>query len=159
MTDEKTKKPQPRKIRGTAIFHDDDALEFIPQREGTPVQIGVRKRGESRFYETEGEKQSSYVAHLKVPKDSADPATEMMEQLQYLTSGIAKKEPPTPKSKRLLDRQDLRVWHRKNENKVIIQMEIDTTARGELSSQLFNLTAEINKCFAINQNSLRPATR
>lgn len=156
MTDNETKKPQPRKVRGVATFHDDDSVEFSPYREGVPVQKGVRKRGESRFYETDGEKTSSYIAHLKVPKDSTDPAAEMMEQLQYFLKPLAKKELPAPKNKALLDKPGVRVWHRKSENKIVVMMEITPTETGELSYQLFNLTAEVNKCFAINETFLLP---
>ena len=60
-------------MRGVATFHDDDSVEFSPYKDGTPVQKDVKKKGESRFYETEGEKTSSYVAHLKVPKNRQTP--------------------------------------------------------------------------------------
>ena len=159
MNEQRQPRPQPRKIRGTAIFHDDNSLEFVPQGEGEPVQRSVKKRGESRFYETEGEKQSSYIAHLKVPKDSQDPASEMFEQLKYFTTGIAKKEPKPPSSKALMEKPGLKVWHRKKENKIVIQMELDTDTNARLTTRLLNLTAEINKCFALNQTSLAPAKR
>ena len=147
----------PRKVRGVATFHDDDSVEFAPYNSGgEPVQKNVRKRGDSRFYETDGEKQSSYVCHLKVGKDSEDPAAEMFDQLKYLTKSMQKKEPPVPRTKTLLDQKGLRVWHRRQEHKVIVQMELSTEGTAELSSKLFNLTAEVNKCFAINRTSLRP---
>lgn len=156
MSEPTTPKPKLRKVRGTAVFHDDDSLEFVPQQEGQPVQKRVRKLGESRFFETEGEKRSSYVAHLKVDKDSADPAVEMFEQLQHLTKPLLTKPPQAPRYKALLDDGGVRVWHRAQEHKVIVMMEVDTSTAGELSSQLFNLTAKVNKCFAINRTSLRP---
>ena len=82
-----------------ATFHDDDSVEFAPYNSGgEPVQKNVRKRGDSRFYETDGEKQSSYVCHLKVGKDSEDPAAEMFDQLKYLTKSMQKKEPPVPRT-------------------------------------------------------------
>ena len=156
MNEKTTARPRLRKVRGTAVFHDDDSVEFVPQQEGVPVQKGVRKLGESRFYETEGEKQSSYVAHLKVDKSSADPAAEMFEQLALLAKPLMKQLPPMPQSKVLLDDTNIHVWHEKDDNKVVIMMEVDTTASGELSSQVYNLTIRVNKCFAINKTSLRP---
>ena len=156
MSEQKTARPRPRKVRGTAVFHGDDSMEFVPQQEGQPVQKSVRKLGESRFYETEGEKQSSYVAHLKVDKSSADPAAEMFEQLALLAKPLMKQQPPMPRSKVLLDDTNIHVWHEKADNKVVIMMEVDTTASGELSSQVYNLTIRVHKCFAINETSLRP---
>ena len=145
------------KVRGTATFNDEDrSFEFTPYQEGDPVQKCVRKKGESRFYETDGEKKSSYVAHLKVDKDCQDPAAEMFAQLHDFTKTLIKKEPSPPKSKALMDKPRVKVWHRTKENKILVQMEISTDGGGELSSKLFNLTAEVNKCFAINRNSLLP---
>ena len=151
-----SQKPQPRKVKGTAIFHADDSVEFTPQGEGTAVQRNVKKRGESRFYETEGEKQSSYVAHLKVNRNATDPAAEMFEQLDFLTKPLQRQESKLPRNKALLDLPGVRVWHRRQENKVIVMMEITPTATGELSSQLLKLTQDVNKCFAINRTSLLP---
>lgn len=154
MEEEKRKAGSPRKVRGTATFHDDDTVEFVPQGKGEPVQKSVKKYGDARFYETEGEKTSSYVAHLKVNKDAADPAAELHEQLEHLTKGMKTVEPAVPRIKSILDKPGVTVWHRKLERKVIIRMEIDLATSGELSSKLFNLTAEVNKCFAINQKNL-----
>lgn len=156
MSEAQTIKKSPRKVRGTATFHDDDSVEFQPWGNGEPVQKSVKKKGDSRFYETEGEKQSSYIAHLKVAKDSSDPVAEMYEQLQYFTKSLQKNEPKEPKGKRLLDKKAVQVWHKKADNKVIVRMEIPTDTGAELSSILFNLTSDVNKCFAINRNSLRP---
>ena len=151
---EMTKKTPPRKVRGVATFHNDDSVEFVPYNVGDPVQKCVRKKGESRFYETEGEKQSSYVCHLKVDKDCDDPAAEMFDQLRDLTKPLQKKEPAAPRSKALMETEGLRVWHRRQEHKIVVQMEISTEGTCELSTKLLNLTAEVNKCLAINRTSL-----
>ena len=148
--------PSPVKVRGTAVFHDGGDMEFVAQRIGKPVQRSVKKKGESRFYETEGEKDSSYVCHLKVPKNAEDPAAQMFEELQYFTKGMQAKEPAAPRSKKLLEKPGLSVWHRKQEKKVVVMMEINTENAFDMSSILFNLTSEVNKCFAINRASLSP---
>lgn len=151
------------KVRGTATFIKEDGevrdFEFVGQQPGVPVQRSVKKRGESRFYETEGEKQSSYVAHLKVAKDATDPVAEMQEQLDYFTRSMRKTEQKPPRSKALLDKPGVTVWHRQKEHKVIVRMEIMTDTGQELSGQLFNLTSEVNKCFAINRVSLSRQSR
>ena len=44
------------KGRGTATIYEDDSIEFKPTGNGQPVQRNVRKRGNSKFYQTNGEK-------------------------------------------------------------------------------------------------------
>lgn len=150
---------QPRKVRGTATFHEDTGdMEFRACQPGEPVQKNVKRVKGSSFYETEGTKESSYVAHLKVPKTSADPVAEMFEQLAEGTKRLQKKEPPKPKGRRLIDEPRLMVVHNAKENQVTVTMTIDLKAEGELSAKLFNLTSEVNKCFAINQKRLTRTT-
>lgn len=146
-------------VRGRArINRETGDMEFRACQPGEPVQKNVKKVGQSSFYETEGQKDSSYVCHLKVSKGSADPAAEMEEQLERLTTSIRKKKLGKPRGKRLVDTPELTVYHDKRESKVSVLMTIDLQTEGELSSKLFNLTADVNKCFAINQKSLRPTT-
>lgn len=150
---------KPRKVRGTATFHEDTGdMEFRACQPGEPVQKNVKRVKGSSFYETEGTKESSYVAHLKVPKTSADPVAEMFEQLAEGTKRLQKKEPPKPKGRRLIDEPRLMVVHNAKENQVTVTMTIDLKAEGELSAKLFNLTSEVNKCFAINQKRLTRTT-
>ena len=133
-------------------------MEFRACQPGEPVQKNVKRVKDSSFYETEGTKESSYVAHLKVPKTSPDPVGEMFEQLAEGTKRLQKKEPPKPKGRRLIDEPRLMVVHNAKENQVTVTMTIDLKAEGELSAKLFNLTSEVNKCFAINQKRLTPST-
>ena len=144
---------KPRKVRGVATFQANGDMEFRAHQQGEPVQKSVRKKGQSRFYETDGEKESSYVCHLKVAKDCEDPAAQMFEELQYFTKGMQAQEPATPRSKRLLEKPGVSVWYNKRENKVVVRMDISTEDCYDLSNQLFNLTSEVNKCFAINKTS------
>jgi hypothetical protein len=46
------------------------------------------------------------------------------------------------------------VWHQKKAHMVVVRMEISTDTEMELSSILFNLTSEVNKCLAINKRFL-----
>ena len=154
-----SKAGKPRKVRGTATFHEDTGdMEFRACQPGEPVQKNVKRVKGSSFYETEGTKESSYVAHLKVPKTSADPVAEMFEQLAEGTKRLQTKEPPKPKGQRLLDEPRLTVILNNKERNVSVRMTIDLTEEGELSAKLFNLTSEVNKCFAINQKRLTRTT-
>lgn len=151
---------KPLKVRGQATIDTTTGdVEFKAYQQGEPVQKNVKKQGGSSFYETEGRKESNYICHLKVPKDSADPVAEMLDQFNYFTKHLKSKEPSKPRGKRLLETQDVTVYHNRRENKVTVLMTIDLTTEGELSAKLFNLTSEVNKCFAINKTSLRPQSK
>lgn len=147
---------KPRKVKGTATIYNDGKINFDPQREGRPVQKSVRKKGESSFYETEGVKQSSLVAHLKVSRDSDDPVSEMYEQLGELTKDYQKKEAPKPKGKCLLDKDGVTIWLNKSQQKVFVHMELDVQNIFLIQKQLFNLTSSVNSCLAINAGIISP---
>lgn len=156
-TPKNQKNPNILRVRGSSLIDTTTGdFEFKASQPGNPVKKNERKRGQSNFYETEGVKDCNYVCHIKVPKDCPDPATAMMEELEYLTRPLVKKPMVFPRGKRLLDSENLVVVHNRKDSKVIVQMAIDLLEVGELSSKLFNLTAEVNKCFAINRTSLLP---
>lgn len=77
------------KGRGTATIYEDDSIEFRPTGNGQPVQRNVRKRGNSKFYQTNGEKESNFVAHLSAPTGSLDPVGDMLKDFEALTKGTA----------------------------------------------------------------------
>ena len=146
-------------VRGTAkIDRETGDVNFVACKPGEPVQRNVKKRGSSSFYETEGKGQSSLIAHLKVDKDSPDPAAKMFEELNYFTKDIQKSEPKAPKTYMLLDKEGVKVSHRPTENVVTIHLTINLDGESELSAKLFNLTSEVSKCFAINRKRLTPTT-
>ena len=146
-------------VRGTArIDRETGDVNFRAAQSGEPVQRNVKKYGKSSFYETEGEKQSSYVCHLKVDKDAVDPVADMRDQLEHLTANLRKKEPAAPRGKFLLDKPGLVVIHNRKAGEVSVRLTIDLRSEGMLSFKLFNLVSEVNKCFAINQKELTPTT-
>ena len=71
--------------RGKATIFEDDSIEFRPDGKGQPVQRDVRKSGRSKFYQTNGEKESNYVAHLSAPVASIDPVGDMLKDFDNLT--------------------------------------------------------------------------
>ena len=111
-----------------------------------------KKAGDSSFYETE----NSVIAHLKVDKKDPDAVGKLYDQLGKLTKDSQPKEPKCPLNRPILDNENLKVWVRGKESKVIVQMTIDNSAKQllTLSTQLFNLAQEVNKCFAINKAQL-----
>ena len=154
---EPTEKPKEWKVRGTAIIdRETGETHFTPQQEGRPVQKSVKRAGRSSFFETVGDKQGSFVAHLSVDRNSSDPAAEMFESLRKLTEDILQKEPKMPTGKSLMKEPRVTVWHKVNDGKIVVRMVLDVTTETEITSQLLSLTQEVNKCLAINRTSLRP---
>ena len=93
------------KGRGTATIYEDDSIEFRPTGNGQPVQRNVRKRGNSKFYQTNGEKESNFVAHLSAPTGSLDPVGDMLKDFEALTRELQPVTPPKPRTKPIMKRE------------------------------------------------------
>lgn len=144
-------------VRGSAKVNTETGdFQFAAYQQGEPVQKNVRRMGESSLYETEGKKESSIVAHLKVSRLSEDPAAELEEQLTELTKELRKEPETRPRRlKCLLDLPDAKVWHDRREKKVRVELTIPTVCV-DMTATLLNLTSQVTKCFAINRTSLLP---
>ena len=94
---------------------DNGYKEFIPQGQKPSNRTMLKQLGNSSFYRSEGEKESSWSLHLNVgAKDCADPVGEMFDQFMLLTEGERKTAPKLPADGegRMLydDGQGLQVW-------------------------------------------------
>lgn len=67
--------------------------EFIPVGSRPSNRTMLKQLGNSSFYKSEGEKDSSYSLHLNVDGRSEDPVAEMLEQFLVLTEGERKQMP------------------------------------------------------------------
>jgi len=150
---ETEKRVKPLKLRGVGTMNlESGEFDFKPYGEGVALKKKEKKAGDSSFYETE----NSVIAHLKVDKKDPDAVGKLYDQLGKLTKDSQHKEPKCPLNRPILDNENLKVWVRGKESKVIVQMTIDNSAKQllTLSTQLFNLAQEVNKCFAINKAQL-----
>ncbi len=88
-------------------------------------------------------------------RNTADPRTELFDQLEHLTRPLAAggEEPLAPPRKCLESTDVLKIWHNRRTRKIVVQMEIATDTGRDPSDALFQLSAATNKCFAINQKS------
>ena len=129
---------------------------------GGTAQKNVVKAGDAKLYETEGEKQSSICAHLRVSSLVADPRAELQEQLDAVLRKAGYKEEPEgllkPQVKCLERSKVLTIWHDKKKRKVVVQMVIDTEVNTTLEQPLYQLAQMTVKCFAINERSLSGET-
>lgn len=102
--------------------------EFIPQGQKASNRNMLRQLGNSSYYKSEGEKESSYTFHVNVPGDSADPVGEAYDIMKVLTEGQRKTEPKLPEGEgRMLyeDSQGLKVWLNTENGKLSILAELD----------------------------------
>ena len=157
MKDDKSNGKSTLTVRGSAKMNRETGdFAFKPYETGEPDHKNVRRHGCCTVYETEGKKESSIVAHLKVKKETVDPFGEMWPDFVAGMKPYIKQEPKAPTTKTLMERPGVNVWQVKKEGLVKVLMTIDLKEEREPSTQLFNLTSEVNKCLVINETSLRP---
>ena len=107
----------------------------------------LKQMGNSSFYRSEGEKESSYSLHLNVDaKDCADPVAALHEQFLFLTEGELKQMPKLPEGSegRMLfdDGQHLQVWLDSNEGMVKILTRLECGP--QIERMLLQMQATMN---------------
>ena len=121
------------------------------------------KSGRSKFYQTNGEKESNYVAHLMAPKDALDPVGDMLKDFETLTRELEPQLPKEPRTKPLMKKEGLSVYLDKKEHKVRIFAEILLDAEKNPYSPAdwaYTLIgAPISLCFTSNRKSILTAYR
>ena len=116
-------------VKGKLNEWDNGYKEFIPQGQKASNRNMLKQLGNSSYYKSEGEKESSYTFHVNVPGDSVDPVAEAYGIMKVLTEGQRKTEPKLPEGGegRMLyeDSQGLKVWLNTENGKVSILAELD----------------------------------
>lgn len=102
-------------LKGKLNKWNNGYAEFIPQGQKPSNRTMLKQLGNSSFYKSEGEKESSYSLHLNVDaKDCADPVGALYEQFKVLTAEQQKQMPQLPEGSegRMLydDGQSLQIW-------------------------------------------------
>ncbi|MBR1755743.1 MAG: hypothetical protein IJ739_04385 [Bacteroidaceae bacterium] len=121
--------------------------EFIPQGTKASNRTMLKQLGNSSFYKSEGEKDSSYSLHLNVAaKDCADPVGELYQQFQLLTEGERKTTPQMPEGsegRMLYDNgSTLQVWHDTAKGEVVILTRLACSP--QIERQLLQAQATMN---------------
>ena len=147
--------------RGTATIYEDDSIEFRPDGKGQPVQRDVRKSGRSKFYQTNGEKESNYVAHLSAPVASIDPVGDMLKDFDNLTRELQPQLPKEPRTKPLMKKDGLSVYLDKKEHKLKVFCEIlldaEITAYSPADWAYTLIAQPLNICFTSNRKDILTA--
>ena len=155
------------KGRGTATIYEDDSIEFRPTGNGQPVQRNVRKRGNSKFYQTNGEKESNFVAHLSAPTGSLDPVGDMLKDFEALTRELQPVTPPKPRTKPIMKREGqygetIEVYVDRKEHCVRVFATLPLEENNPLNPADWAYTligAPLSLCFTSNRKSILTAYR
>ena len=130
--------------------------EFIPVGSKPSNRTMLKQLGDSSFYKTEGEKQSSYSVHLNCDGKSEDPVGELLDQFLVLTEGQRKQLPKLPEGsegRMLLDNgMGLQIWHERERNKLTIMAQLECTA--DIERQLLQAQSQMNVCIARNRQEI-----
>lgn len=125
---------------------DNGYKEFVPTGTRESNRKMLKQLGNSSFYKSEGEKESSYSLHLNVDGKSEDPVAEMFEQFKVLTAEQQKQKPSLSEvgeGRMLLDNGDgLQIWLDTENSKVSILSELDCSP--DIDRQLLQAQASMN---------------
>lgn len=121
--------------------------EFIPVGTKPSNRTMLKQLGDSSFYKTEGEKQSSYSLHLNVDGKSEDPVGEMFGQFLHLTESERKTEPKMPagsEGRMLLDDGQTQIWLDTQKGEVTVMTRL--VCSPQIERQLLQAEAVMNVC-------------
>lgn len=130
--------------------------EFIPVGSKPSNRTMLKQLGDSSFYRSEGEKQSSYSVHLNCDGKSEDPVGELLDQFLVLTENERKQLPKLPEGsegRMLLDNgMGLQIWLDRERGKVSILTELDCNAN--IERMLLQAQSQTNVCIARNRQEI-----
>ena len=137
-------------------WEGSDYVEFVPTGTRESNRKMLKQLGNSSFYKSEGEKESSYSVHLNCDGKSEDPVGELLDQFLVLTEGQRKALPKLPEGsegRMLLDNgQGLQIWLDRERSKVIILTELDCGP--QIDRQLLQAEGQMNVCIARNRQEI-----
>ena len=127
-------------------WDNSDYCEFVPAGTRESNRTMLKQLGDSSFYKSEGEKQSSYSVHLNCDGKSEDPVGELFDQFLVLTEGQRKQLPKLPEGsegRMLLDNgMGLKIWLDREHGKVSILTELDCNSN--IERQLLQAQSQMN---------------
>jgi len=143
-------------VKGKMNKWNNGYAEFIPVGSKPSNRTMLKQLGDSSFYKSEGEKQSSYSVHLNCDGKSEDPVGELLDQFLVLTEGQRKQLPKLPEGsegRMLLDNgMGLQIWHDRERNKLTIMAQLECTA--DIERQLLQAQSQMNVCIARNRQEI-----
>ena len=130
--------------------------EFIPVGTKPSNRTMLKQLGDSSFYKTEVEKQSSWSVHLNCDGKSEDPVAELLGQFLHLTEGQRKTMPQLPEGsegRMLMDNgQTVKIWLDRERGKVSILTELDCNSN--IERQLLQAQSQMSVCIGKNRQEI-----
>ena len=154
-TDNTTIVSRPRRKPDSSIkgrmnrWDNSDYCEFVPTGTRESNRTLLKKLGDSSFYKSEGEKQSSYSVHLNCDGKSEDPVAELFDQFLHLTEDQRKALPKLPEGSQgrmLLDTENLKIWLDGERGKLSILTELECSP--QIERLLLQVESQMNVCIA-----------
>ena len=137
-------------------WEGSDYLEFVPAGSKPSNRTMLRQLGDSSFYKSEGEKQSSYSVHLNCDGKSEDPVSELFDQFLLLTEEKRKQLPKLPEGsegRMLFDNNEgLQIWLDRERGKLSILTELDCNTN--IERMLLQAQSQMNVCIARNRQEI-----
>lgn len=143
-------------LKGKMNKWDNGYAEFIPTGTRESNRRMLKQLGNSSFYKSEGEKESSYSLHLNVDDKSEDPVAEMFEQFKLLTAEQQKQMPQLPEGsegRMLYDNgSSLKVWHDTARGEVCILTRLECNP--QIERQLLQLQGDMGRTIGRYRNEI-----
>ena len=150
-TDNTTLVSRPRRkadhsVKGTMkTWEGTDYCEFHPVGKRESNRTELKRVGDSSFYQTKGEKESSFSIHINVDGSSADPVNEAREIFNVLTAEQAKQKPTLSEGSQgrmLLDNEVLKIWLDSERGKLSILTELECSP--QIERMLLQVQSQMN---------------
>ena len=140
-----------KSYKSNTRIYDDGSIEVDPQAQGVPSQKDVKKVGRSKRYATTGKNPLTCI-ELKCPEEVPDKAAYFRKELAKLTKDIEITEPTLPNGEYLVNNGNLKVCFVEGEHpQLMAWLTFEVEGVLDVRKQLYQLTSEIEKCFAINE--------
>ena len=140
-----------KSYKSNTRIYDDGSIEVDPQAQGVPLQKDVKKVGRSKRYATTGKNPLTCI-ELKCPEEVPDKAAYFRKELAKLTKDIEITEPTLPNGEYLVNNGNLKVCFVEGEHpQLMAWLTFEVEGVLDVRKQLYQLTSEIEKCFAINE--------
>lgn len=133
-------------VKGTMkTWEGTDYCEFHPVGKRESNRTEFKRMGDSSFYQTKGEKESSFSIHINVDGSSADPVNEAREIFNVLTAEQAKQKPTLSEGSQgrmLLDNEVLKIWLDSERGKLSILTELECSP--QIDRMLLQVQSQMN---------------
>ena len=144
-------------VKGTMkTWEGTDYCEFHPVGKRESNRAEIKRVGDSSFYQTKGEKESSFSIHINVDGASSDPVNEAREIFNVLTADQAKQKPTLCEGcegRMLLDDGNgLQVWLDSARGEVNILARLECSPN--IERMLLKAQAAMNVCIGRHRSEI-----